>query len=216
MDFQYANVPPEQRPLPSPLPNVFRLGASPGTDIWRKPPRVISFNAPILYRTIKLSSFRRARVTVSAEWKTLYDQGGLCLILPQAQGSIPNKWVKSGIEFTHGSPHISTVACDRWADWSLLPTTGAEVTVEMEREIIDDKPTSTLWVYAIEATKRTPLREVTWVFDEADEGADRDCWIGVYAAKPTNDADDGNRVLQASFSYLEIETLYERGDSIGM
>lgn len=32
------------------------------------------------------------------------------------------------------------------ADWSLLPMTGDEVTVQMEREVVDGKPTSTLWV----------------------------------------------------------------------
>ena len=37
---------------------------------------------------------------------------------------------------------VSTVACDRWADWSLLPlptatSGGTSVTVEMEREVLE-------------------------------------------------------------------------------
>ncbi len=28
------------------------------------------------------------------------------------------KWVKTGIEFIHGKPHVSTVACDRWV-WNV-------------------------------------------------------------------------------------------------
>lgn len=88
------------------------------------------------------------------------------------------------------------------ADWSLLPMTGDEATVEMEREVVDEKPTSTLWVYRIEGAEKTPLREVTWVF-EREEG---ECWIGVYAAKPTRDADDGERALTVKFTGLEIET----------
>jgi len=206
MTFQHANKPPDQNPLPSPPPTEFVLNASPGTDIWRKPPNTNSFNAPIFYRNIKLSSFHRARVTISADWKTLYDQGGLCLVLPQsqAQSSIPHKWIKTGIEFTHGSPHVSTVACDLWADWGLLPAAGGKVTVEMERHVVDGKPTSSLWVYAVGESTRTPMREISWVFDD---GADGECWIGVYAAKPNKDDDDhGDHALQVSFSDLLIET----------
>jgi len=61
-------------PLPSPLPPSFTLATTPGTDIWRKPPTLDSFNAPILYDVVELAKFRRARVTVRAEWKTLFDQ----------------------------------------------------------------------------------------------------------------------------------------------
>jgi hypothetical protein len=42
--------------------------------VWRKPPALDSFDAPILYRVGALGKFRRARVTVGAEWKTLFDQ----------------------------------------------------------------------------------------------------------------------------------------------
>jgi hypothetical protein len=46
------------------------------------PPEISTFNAPLIYKKISLSSFQRVRVTVSADWKTLYDQGGLVFILP--------------------------------------------------------------------------------------------------------------------------------------
>lgn len=73
----------------------------------------------------------------------------------------------------------------------------------MEREIIDGKPTSTLWVYAVEGVERRPLREVTWVF-EKEEG---ECWLGVYVAKPTKDEGDenGEGKLEVEFADLEIE-----------
>ena len=54
-------------------------------------------------------------MNVKADWKTLYDQGGLCLVLLR-EGE-ERKWVKTGIEFTHGGPHVSTVGCDRWVGW---------------------------------------------------------------------------------------------------
>jgi len=42
------------------------------------------------------------------------------------------------------------------------------VTVEMEREIVNGKRTSTLWFYLIEGMERRPLREVTWFFEEEE------------------------------------------------
>lgn len=77
------------------------------------------------------------------------------------------------------------------------------MTVEIEREIVDGKPTSTLWVYVIEGLERRPVREVSWVFDEADG----QCWIGVYAAKPKKDRDDGESALDVEFNHLLIETV---------
>ena len=211
MAFHYINPTPHVAAPPDPLPASFTLTAAPGTDVWRKPPNLDSFNAPILYCKLPLSSFRRARVTLSGLWRTLYDQGGLCLVLPQIEEF--RKWVKTGIEFTHGAPHISTVACDRWADWGLLPSDGDDLTVEMEREVVDGKETSTLWVNVVmNGGQRRPVREITWVFEEAEEGKDnnggdeRECWVGVYTAKPTRDTDDEARLLQVQFRDLVIET----------
>lgn len=79
------------------------------------------------------------------------------------------------------------------------------MTVEMEREVVAGTLTSTLWVYMVNGEKRRPVREVTWVFDGIDEGKGGDCWVGVYAAKPTKD-DDENRQLQVTFNELSIET----------
>jgi regulation of enolase protein 1 (concanavalin A-like superfamily) len=201
MTFQFANA--GERAAPSPLPAEFSIIAEPGTDLWRKPPSHCKFDAPMLYQKVKLDSLKAARVTVSANWKTLYDQGGLVLVLPQKEG--PRKWVKAGIEFSHGKVHASTVACDAWADWSLsmqqLP--GNIFTIELEREVVDGKPGSTLWVYGYEGAERLPLREVTWVFEKADQA--EDCWIGAFAAKPTRDEDDPNKALEVSFSHFEIE-----------
>ena len=205
MAIEHANWPSGYPQPPSELPTDFKTIALPGTDIWRKPPQTYSFNAPISYRRMKLSTFHRARVTVSANWKTLYDQGGICLIMEQAPGSL-SKWVKTGVEFYDGRPHISTVACDRWADWSLLPTVGTAATVELEREVVDGKPTSTLWVYALEGVERRPVREITWVFDSDSAPSNDEAWIGVYAAKPTKDGDNDSRALEVSFSNFVVET----------
>ncbi|BDD55732.1 hypothetical protein MPDQ_004200 [Monascus purpureus] len=176
------------------LPVDFKIRAPPSTDIWSKPPFTISFNAPILYQVVSLTSFKRARVAFNARWTEIYDQAGLVLVLNGRDGD--RKWVKSGIEFAHGRPHLSTVAKDRWADWSLLPvpSDGHAATIEIVRE-----PDNSLWVYQIQGIQRFPIREVTWVFEEG--GATEECWIGVYAARPSSEGGD----LTVNFGNLVIE-----------
>lgn len=243
--FSYLNH-PSSHLLPSPLPHLFVLTALPGTDIWKKPPSHSAFSAPLAYTSLPLSSFKRARVTVVADWKTLFDQGGLCLILPEVEGEEEEeaggrgrRWIKTGVEFFNGAAHVSAVACDRWADWSLHdpPLTNGKVTMEIEREVKKGKGknerTATLWIYIVEdqgssKEKRRAVREVTWVFEdgikegikeekeEEEEGgfakgrvgaARRECWVGVYAAKPNKD--EGNEKaeegLEVVFEGLEVE-----------
>lgn len=195
--FTFTNT---DREAPSTLPTEFTITAPPSTDIWRKPPSTHSFTAPILHRIIPLSTFSKARVAVSAKWGTRYDQGGLVLVLPQPDGT--KKWIKTGIEFVNGRAHVSTVAADRWADWSLLPLAndeGSSATVEMAKE--ED---GSLWIYVIEGVERRPIREVTWVFEDAGHKGDveRECWIGAYAAQPSAEG----KGLEVSFGHLVIET----------
>lgn len=207
--FSYLNH-PSSHLLASPLPHLFVLTALPETDIWKKPPSHSSFSAPIAYTSLPLSSFKCARVTVVADWKTLFDQGGLCLILPEApkerqeegeEGKEARgrdrergrRWIKTGVEFFKGAAHVSAVACDRWADWSLHdpPLSNGKVTIEIEREVVKnakkgEKRTSTLWIYIVEERggsreKRRAVREVSWVFedvarneDEEEEGKEKE------------------------------------------
>lgn len=204
-----------------------------------------------------------------ADWKTLFDQGGLCLILPEApkerqeeeeeevaeeeekgkgarggrEKERGRRWIKTGVEFFKGAAHVSAVACDRWADWSLHgpPLTNGKVTMEIEREVVvtnnakkgekgGEKRTSTLWIYIVEERggsreKRRAVREVSWVFedvvrneneneDEEDDKDDssaasgkkqRECWVGVYAAKPNKNEGD-EEGLEVVFEGLEVET----------
>ena len=195
---------------PSPLPSRFTLAARPDTDIWRKPPSTFSFDAPILYHSLKLREFKRARVTVKAPWKTLYDQGGLCLYMTSdGEDEKSWKWVKTGIEFYQGRPHIGTVACDTWADWSLLELDGDQVTMEIEREVEHGNKTSSLWVYLVgNDGKRRPIREITWVFETLSDGeqSEQSLCIGVYAARPKQDQDNREGRLEVVFQDLEIET----------
>jgi regulation of enolase protein 1 (concanavalin A-like superfamily) len=193
MTFRYANCSPAS-PSESPaISSTFTLIASAPTDIWRKPPDLDVFTAPIVYQSLPVSSFLRARVTVSGAWKTLYDQGGLLIVLPPKKSSPSpqqKRWVKTGIEFYHGRPFMSVVAADEWADWSLVPLSEVNalqerVTVEIERDReADGTLGSVLRVLMVEENgTQTPVREVTWAFHGVEE--EEEMWIGVFAAKPT-------------------------------
>ncbi|TVY36787.1 Uncharacterized protein LSUB1_G004138 [Lachnellula subtilissima] len=174
MDLQTANLIPENS---SPGPDgkgTFNLLAVAPTDVWRKPPNIDNFNAPIIYHSIPISSFKSAHVTAKGEWMTLYDQGGLFLVLPPKKGGEQKRWIKSGVEFYQGKPMMSVVAADEWADWSLLSlaTRGEERNGSV----------------TVEFGVKTPIREISWAFWDVDES--EELWIGMYAAKPISDARD--------------------------
>lgn len=174
------------------------IRARPKTDLWRKPPNIDIDNAPtiLLSTPIDLHRFHSARVTVSAEWSTLYDQGGLVLFIPDEDAT---KWVKTGIEFVWGKPYVGTVATSRWSDWSLVPLAeekGGKVTIQVEREVKDGERAASLWVYIIdeETGEKMGIREITWWFrhdvlgqenSKVTQGENRCLLVGVYAARPT-------------------------------
>ena len=164
-----------------------------GTDIFDKPPSTHRFDAPMIYTTTTVGSFKSATITIDADWKQRYDQGGLCLMVP-IDGS--QKWIKAGIEFLDGQPWISVVTKDRWADWSLRPvpdmgTTSATIHIETH----DD---GSLWVYAREENgKRLPVREVTWWGELTPETR---IDIGPAAAKPSIEGEE----LVVYFSGFEL------------
>jgi uncharacterized protein len=206
LPFHSLNTPTTVKSPPA-TSTSFTLSPDPSTptDIWRKPgpPEVKTFNAPVIYKSLKVSSFQRARVTVSGNWSTLFDQGGLTFILP-AVGIEPTdqKWIKTGIEYYQGELFVSTVAADAWADWSLVQAgiRDGEVTVEMERKAKDD----TLWIYVIDGQNKIPIREVTWALSEP--GTDI-CWIGVYAATPTIAGEEtADHSLKVKFEGWQLET----------
>ncbi|KAL1604411.1 hypothetical protein SLS59_004209 [Nothophoma quercina] len=200
--------------------DAFTLSSPPGTDIWRKAPSHNAFNAPTHpspLPTHKLSSFQRARLTFSlppGNELRQYDQAGLLLHLTKpgvADGK--TKWLKTGIEWYEGKPWISTVGCDAWADWSVVPIpsytsdgTRPGATIEARRE--GDVLGKSLWVYWVlkgedGKEERIPLREVNWFFAE-EEG-----WsigVGGYVARPTKDGGEGE--LDVEFAEgVEIEIL---------
>ncbi|CDM36317.1 hypothetical protein DTO013E5_6774 [Penicillium roqueforti] len=190
--FKFANSDAEV-PGKGVLPAEFTIKTPASTDIWAKPPSTISFSAPILYKSVPLKSFKRIRVAVTGLWEKKYDQGGVVLVLNTAGGG--QKWVKCGIELTHGKPHLSVVAKDNWADWSLLPVPSGSgsATLELVRE--ED---NSLWIYLVEGLQKSPIREVTWIFEQENV---EDFWVGIYAARPSTEGGE----LSVKFSHLIID-----------
>lgn len=109
----------------------------------------------------------------------MYDQGGLVLILPAEKGDgveiggieKTSKWLKTGVEFVEGKTWVSTVGCDRWADWSLssagivaaLREAGDDKTKTLTLELERNQDLGTLYVYAVlEDGSMVPLRENTY------------------------------------------------------
>ncbi|KAF8468934.1 hypothetical protein BDZ91DRAFT_721419 [Kalaharituber pfeilii] len=204
--------------------NSITLAAPPKTDLWRKPPTLNVSTAPTAYTRVPLSKFRSARVTATAAWNTLYDQGGLVLFLgppPGEKGETKGQWVKTGIEFVFEKPHVGTVAADRWSDWSLaeVPASGigadgkTSVTIELERE-------ASLWIYKVDPAtgERAGIREITWVFEEdtpaeakskgvEEESKKAELWVGVYTARPTVPTGQGreSEELEVRFEGFEIK-----------
>lgn len=199
-EYQSLNYSAE---LPAASTTAFQLTARFSTDIWRKPPATEEYTAPILFKELPLSSLKRARIIISAPWSDLFDQGGIILAVGPDK-NVPTKWVKSGIEFYKGRPMVSTVVKDNWADWSLVAARGEKTTIELEREVEDGVPGTTLCVYHVEGDVRTPIREVTWIFHDME---DKMCWVGAYAAKPQPNKDVPDKSLTVNFEGFEIETV---------
>ncbi|MZE79695.1 DUF1349 domain-containing protein [Streptomyces xinghaiensis] len=69
-------------------------------------------------------------VTFEADFTHLYDQAGLMIRVDEAN------WVKAGIEYTDGAPHLGAVVTREFSDWSQSPVpewAGRPVTVRASR-----------------------------------------------------------------------------------
>ncbi|KAH7169463.1 hypothetical protein DER46DRAFT_645838 [Fusarium sp. MPI-SDFR-AT-0072] len=166
----------------------FTLSATPGNDIWRKPPNWDLFNAASRNLQIgRLDAFKSASICFDAKWEFEYDQTGLILQLESISGTQNPRWIKAGFEFFGNQPQISTVACDRFADWSVIPLSFVTdtKTIRILVERVEDIIGVSLWVYFVqEDGEKFPLREICWVYDEDGTGKDWNLRVGAYASRP--------------------------------
>ncbi|KAK0743673.1 hypothetical protein B0T18DRAFT_415674 [Schizothecium vesticola] len=158
------------------------------------PPQLPNRHPPSLLTTGPLPSFLSARASFSFPWREQYDQAGLLLAFHPPSPSNPKspspaRWIKTGVEFYNGCPMLSTVSCDRWADWSVTPLPLAQgkgdgevwTTVSVEKQNLDGHGWS-LWVFQIlEDGGKVPLREI--------------CWVSAMAARPEKEVEDGEGLV---------------------
>ena len=164
---------------------------------------------------IGIHRFHSARVTVSGNWSTLYDQGGLILFIP---GEDTTTWMKTGIEFFKGETFVETVATSQWSDLALVQLgkeKNGKVTIQVEREVKKGKKMDSLWVYVVdeETGRKTEVRQVTWWFSHdtlnqkiAKKTSDNRCLlVGVYAARPTVPVGEGREHEELVVKYERFE-----------
>ena len=103
---------------------------------------------------------------------------------------------------------LSTVACDKWADWSVTPlplgpgAAGAETwtTIAIERAV--DHHGTSLWVFHVQADgAKVPLREVCWAYGDGDAGTWELEVLGM-AARPEQKAEGS---LEVALSGWEVK-----------
>ena len=188
----------------APILSNTTLKAEPNTDIWRKPPSHDVFNAPHTLDSsteFSLPKFQSAHVTFSADWTSKFDQAGILLVINDNIGGEPS-WIKAGLEHFNGSPKVSFVGCDRWADWSVYDLHGDPklVTVELRREGY------ALWAYEIvrdaagKEVARYPFRECTWLWHREDY---KKVKAAVYCCRPANE--EGLGPLEVKFHDFDLE-----------
>ncbi|KIW69500.1 hypothetical protein PV04_05373 [Phialophora macrospora] len=182
------------------IPNLqgpFDITCAADTDIWDKPPAIHSFNAPIIYQTTTKDAFISATVTISADFKDRYDQGGLCLVVKTADRT---RWVKTGIEVIGSKPTLTTVTKDEWSDASMRSLFGdpkGPATVEIRAE--DDGALS-VSTFDLDG-ENILVREVTWW---GNIPGDTEVWVGPYTAKPAPNGEKDD--FTAHFDGLSIKT----------
>ncbi|EGX95653.1 hypothetical protein CCM_00307 [Cordyceps militaris CM01] len=193
----------------SPLRQAVTMHVPPDTDIWRPAADRDNFTAPFLFTTVSASAFASVQVTVTAPWRTLYDQGGLVLAYPPSSGraaaAAGARSIKAGVEFTDGAPALGVVGTDILSDWSLSPivdTARASVTVRIERQGTD------AWVYVLENHGRTrrQLRQVTWAFNKDDGQGLASCiYVGIYGAKPTRESAPADPLTKLPVTFSDFQ-----------
>ncbi|KAK5636619.1 hypothetical protein RRF57_012331 [Xylaria bambusicola] len=118
---------------------------------------------------------------------------------------------QDGHRFYENQPQLSTVGCDRWADWSISPLSRPVdpergVTLEARRE--GDENGRSIWIYQLvldesgEVTERLPLREICWIL--ADEDDDQVLDISPLVARP-----ERNTTSQLSAEFKEFGVVWD-------
>ena len=99
--------------------DVLRVVTGSNTDFWRNTFYGFTRDSGHFLHT-EVSGDFTAEVTISGEFEALYDQSGLMVRVDAAN------WLKTGVEFTDGAMHLSTVVTRGFSDWSMAPVTASD------------------------------------------------------------------------------------------
>lgn len=96
--------------------------ADPKTDFWRKTfYGYITDNGHLYYRRQEGEFITRLKV--NGQYHDLYDQAGLMVRFDA------RNWMKCGVEFVDGAPHMSVVFTRDYSDWSTFTLGGYQATL---------------------------------------------------------------------------------------
>lgn len=160
--------------------------SDPQTDFWRITHYgYVTNNGHFYFREVE-GDFE-ITVKVTGDYKDLYDQAGLMIRTDSLH------WLKSGIEFVHGTLNVSAVVTHNTSDWSIISR--------------NDKP-SALWLKLV---RKNDSAELSYSVNGKDYEMQRLAWFppevkvqaGIMAAAPEG------KGFTATFENLEIKSLAE-------
>ena len=164
--------------------NAMVMQVTPQSDYWRISHYGFTVDDAPFYYGVYGGEFE-AKVKVSADYKTRFDQAGIMLRIDQ------ENYIKAGIEFVDGKYNLSTVVTHKTSDWSIITL---------------DKPVSHIWIKAV---RRLDAVGVFYSFDDKEYHMMRNAWmmdntpmmVGFMAASP-----DGNG-FEARFENFSVKHL---------
>ena len=107
-----------------------RVKALGHSDYWRKTHNgLIRDNGHFLH--VNVSRNFEAFVSVSGQYKSLYDHGGLMVRIDS------ENWVKAGIEYVEGILNISAVVTRDFSDWSVIHLENPQIKVHFKIKWVD-------------------------------------------------------------------------------
>jgi uncharacterized protein len=112
--MQWLNEPPVWEANKEKL----RVVTGANTDFWRVTDYGFIRDNGHFYYEQRTGDFT-LQARIDGKYQALYDQAGLMIRLD------PFNWIKTGVEYTDGSPHLSAVVTREFSDWSLLPMQSA-------------------------------------------------------------------------------------------
>jgi len=160
------------------------MQVTPHSDYWRISHYGFTVDDAPFYYASYGGEFE-AKVKVSGDYKTRFDQAGLMLRID------PENYIKCGIEFVDGKYNLSVVVTHHTSDWSVITL---------------DEPVRFVWLKAV---RRLDAVEIFYSFDDKEYTMMRNAWmqdntpmqVGLMAACPDGEG------FEARFEHFSVKHL---------